>query len=163
MKQLYGPNVVLCPLSYQYMQGYLVAFTQEVRTLLHVPDTQTEYYYLLNRIMLVTQRRTFFYCIFDQFINTIIGALEIRGHEHPGQLYTWLRPDYWGKNYFREALYLAQRFYFSQTNALYFTARVDIDNQRSYKALKKVGFADYAIVQGSYAPQYELILVNNLY
>jgi len=59
-------------------------------------------------------------------------------------------------------VHLAQRFYFSHTNALYFTARVDIDNQRSYQALKKAGFVDYAIVQGGYTPQYELILVNNL-
>ncbi len=162
MEQLYGFNVVLRPLSYQYIQGYLLAFTQEVRMLLHVPDMQTEYQYLLNRIPLIAQRRTFFYCIFDKFISTIIGALEIRGSEHPGQLYTWLRPDYWGKNYFQEALFLAQRFYFSQINSLYFTARTDIDNQRSYKALKKAGFADYAIVQGSYALQYELILVNNI-
>ena len=162
MEQLYGFNVILRPLSYKYIQGYLLAFTQEVRILLHVPDTQAEYHYLLNRITLVTQRRTFFYCIFDQLMHTIIGALEIRGKEHPGQLYTWLRPDYWGKNYFQEAVHLAQRFYFSHINALYFTARVDIDNQRSYQALKKAGFADYAIVQGSYALQYELILVNNL-
>ena len=162
MEQLYGSKVILRPLSYQCMQGYLLAFTHEVRMLLHVPDIQTEYQYLLNRMPLITQRRTFFYCIFDKLIHTIIGALEIRGQEHPGQLYTWLRPDYWGRNYFQEALHLTQRFYFSQTEALYFTGRVDIDNQRSYKALKKAGFADYAIVQGSYAPQYELILVNNL-
>ncbi len=162
MEQLHGSHIILCPLSHQYVQAYLLAFTQEVRTLLHVANVATEYQYLLERIPLIVQQRTFFYCIFDRCIQTVVGALEIRGPEHPGQLYTWLRPDYWGKNYFQEALYLAQRFYFAHTNALYFTARVDIDNQRSYKALKKAGFADYALVQGSYALQYELMLVNNL-
>lgn len=160
MEQLCGIHIVLRPLMYAYIPEYLTAFTHEVRTALHVPDIDAEQNYLHNRLSLMQNGKTFFYCIFNQ-LQRLIGAIEIRGQEHPGQLYTWLHPDHWGKNYFQEALQLVQHIYFQHTHAPYFTARVDIDNKRSYKALKKAGFADYAIVQGCYAPQYELLFIHD--
>lgn len=163
MEQLYGLRIVVCPFSYCHIQSYLLAFTQEVRTWLHVPSVQAEYDYLLHRMSLIYRRQTFFYTIFDRWTQSIIGALEIRGKEYPGQLYTWLRPDYWGKGYFRESFDLIKRCYFAHTDALYVTARVDIQNKQSYKSLKKVGFTDYAFVQGAYAPQFELLYINSLH
>lgn len=159
MEVLYGDQVLLRPLSYAYVFPYLISFTQPVRHILHVPDLEAEYRYLSNRLFLQNKQTIFFYSIFDSATDILIGAIEIRGAGFPGQLYTWLHPDYWGKDYFQEALSLLATYYFSVTQQLYFSARVDIDNIRSYKALKKAGFADYAIVEGPYAEQYELLFI----
>lgn len=159
MEVLYNDYVLLRPLSYEHVFQYLISFTPQVRYILHVPDLEAEYRYLSNRLIYQKEQTIFFYCIFDQSTDILIGAIEIRGTEFPGQLYTWLHPDYWGKDYFQEALSLLATYYFSVTHQLYFTARVDIDNSRSYHALKKAGFADYAIVEGPYAEQYELLFI----
>lgn len=158
MEVLHGNQVLLRPLSYEHIFQYLISFTPEVRHILHVPDLEAEYRYLSNRLS-SQQQNSFFYCIFDSQSDVVIGAIEIRGAEFPGQLYAWLHPDYWGKHYFQESLLLLATYYFSITQQSYFTARVDIDNVRSYHALKKVGFADYAIVQGAHAKQYELLFI----
>jgi RimJ/RimL family protein N-acetyltransferase len=159
MEVLKGGHVLLRPLSYAYVFQYLISFTQPVRNILHVPGLEAEYRYLSHRLFLQTKQTIFFYCIFDNSTDILVGAIEIRGAEFPGQLYTWLHPDYWGKQYFQEALSLLSTYYFAITHEPYFTARVDADNMRSYFALKKAGFADYAIVQGSYAKQYELLFI----
>jgi RimJ/RimL family protein N-acetyltransferase len=161
MEVLYGDQVLLCPLSYEHVFQYLISFTQQVRHILHVPDLEAEYRYLSNRLIYQKEQAIFFYCIFDKATDILVGAIEIRGAEFPGQLYTWLHPDYWGKYYFQEALLLLATYYFSVTKQFYFTARVDADNLRSYHALKKVGFADYAIVKGPYAEQYELMFIDH--
>jgi RimJ/RimL family protein N-acetyltransferase len=158
MEQIIGSHIVLRKLHYRYIPLYLDAFVDEIKKTLHVSGRDTEYTYLLQRLSLVDIEQTFFFIIFHKQNNNCIGAIEIRGAEHLGQLYCWLHPSYWGRNYFQEAMMLASRIYFSITNALYFTARVDIDNIRSYKALKKIGFADYHCVNGPHGKQYELIL-----
>lgn len=159
MEVLYGDQVLLRPLSYVYVFQYLISFTLPIRDILHVPDLEAEYRYLSHRLHYQKEQAIFFYCIFDNRTDILVGAIEIRGTEFPGQLYTWLHPDYWGKYYFQEALLLLATYYFSVTQQFHFTARVDIDNKRSYKALKKAGFADYAIVEGPYEKQYELLFI----
>lgn len=162
MQLLIGEKVSLRLLSDTYITSYLASFTQEVRSALDVPDIDTEYTYVCERMPLVKDQRTFFYCIFDVQSDTVIGALEIRGIEHPGQLYVWLHPAYWGKGYFQEAMRLAATHYFNCTQSLYFTARVDSTNKRSYRALKKAGFVDYAYIEKSRsAMQYELLCINH--
>lgn len=160
MKSIVGSNIILRQLNYRYVSLYLQAFVPLVQESLHVSDKKNEHVYLLQRLHLVKQRKTYFFVIFTKMHDRCIGAIEIRGQEHPGQLYCWLHPNYWGKKMFSESLTLAARIYFSLTNALYFTARVDIDNTRSYKALKKCGFADYQMVDGPYGKQFELLLRN---
>lgn len=158
MVPVVGSHIILDQLQEIYIESYLNAFVEQVRVPLHVPDTAAEHDYLLQRIPLVATQQTFFFVLFTKLNRACVGAIEIRGHEHPGQLYCWLHPAYWGKSYFQEALQLAAHIYFSVTQALYFTARVDSDNMRSYYALKKNGFADYRLVDGAYGKQYELIL-----
>ena len=159
MEVLYGDHILLRPLSYEHVFQYLISFTHPVRNILHVPDLEAEYRYLSHRLLLQDKQTIFFYSIFEQRTDILVGAIEIRGTEFPGQLYTWLHPDYWGRDYFQEALMLLAAYYFGVTHESYFTARVDADNMRSYHALKKVGFADYAIVEGPYAKQYELLFL----
>ena len=158
MVPIIGSYLVLDQLQEIYISAYLDAFVEQVRARLHVPDVAAEHDYLLQRLPLITLQQTFFFVLLHSISRTCIGAIEIRGEEHPGQLYCWLHPDFWGKNYFQEAIQLAAHLYFSVTGALYFTARVDSDNVRSYYALKKTGFADYRLVDGAYGRQYELIL-----
>ena len=160
MQNLLGSKVLLKPLSERYISPYLQAFLPPVRALLHVPDLDAEYRYITSRLQLVKEQKTFFFCVFERFLDVFIGAIEIRPTVYPGQLYTWLHPQFWGNNYFQEALYVAARYYFSYANERYFTARVDTCNKRSYKALKKCSFADYHMVQGGYNTQYELLLIN---
>ncbi len=158
MDLIIGSRVMLREFNYTYITSYLNAFVPMVQDALHVSSIRVEHAYLLNQLEKIKQRKTFFFIIFEKTKDRCIGAIEIRGREHSGQLYCWLHPRYWGKNVFRESLMLAARVYFSLTNALYFTARVDIDNTRSYKALKKCGFADYQLVEGAQGKQFELLL-----
>ena len=158
MVPVIGSHLILDQLKEIYVSAYLDAFVQEVRMPLHVPDLAAEREYLYERLPMVLLQQTFFFVLFNNFNRACIGAVEIRGEEHAGQLYCWLHPDYWGKSYFQEAIQLAARFYFSVTDALYFTARVDSTNLRSYHALKKNGFADYRMIEGASGKQFELIL-----
>lgn len=158
MVPIIGSYLVLDYLQEMYISAYLQAFVEQVRMPLHVPDAASEHTYLLQRLPLVATQQTFFFVLLHTLNRACIGAIEIRGQEHQGQLYCWLHPDYWGKNYFQEAIRLAAQIYFSVTGAAYFTARVDYDNVRSYCALKKNGFADYRLVDGAYGKQYELVL-----
>lgn len=155
-----GSELLLDELKYHHISSYLNAFVEPVRTCLHVPTLEAEHAYLLERLPMIEQKRTFFYVLLTPSQRECIGAIEIRGQEHPGQLYCWMHPDFWGKNYFARALQCAAHLYFVMSGALYFTAHVDTDNMRSYYALKKCGFADYHITQGAYGRQYELILRN---
>ncbi len=158
MDSIIGSHIILRQFNYAHVASYLKAFVPVVQNRLHVSSLQAEHAYLVDRLAKVQERKTFFFIIFEKTKDRCIGAIEIRGREHSGQLYCWLHPRYWGKNVFRESLMLAARVYFSLTNALYFTARVDIDNTRSYKALKKCGFADYQLVEGAQGKQFELLL-----
>ncbi len=106
----------------------------------------------------------FFYCIFDVQCNTLIGAIEIRDAcEFAGQLYCWIHEDYWGTGYFQQALQLAAREYFARTSERFFTAHVDIDNMRSYHALRKAGFAPFGFYDGPYGKQHVLLLCRPVY
>lgn len=157
-----GSELVLDELKFHYISSYLNSFVEPVRTRLHVPTLEAEHAYLLERLPMIEQKRTFFYVLLTPLQHACIGAIEIRGQEHPGQLYCWIHPDFWGKNYFARALESAAQLYFTISGALYFTAHVDVDNMRSYYALKKCGFADYRTTQGPYTKQYELVLRNRL-
>lgn len=158
MDPIIGSHIILRQFGYMDIASYLEAFVPIVQHGLHVSSVQAEHAYLVDRLTKIKERKTLFFIIFEKVNNVCIGAIEIRGREHSGQLYCWLHPRYWGKKFFRESLMLASRVYFSLTNALYFTARVDIDNIRSYKALKKCGFVDYQLVEGAYGKQFELLL-----
>jgi len=158
---LYGSKVYLRVLSAADIELYLQRMVPLVQQLLHVSSLDMEYIYLHEQLAAMREGRTFFYCIYDRFLATLIGAIEIRNRQqYPGQLYTWLHPSSWAHGYFQEALYLASRTYFCCTLEPYITARVDRQNKRSRRALKRVGFADYRMVDGGYAPQYELVLIN---
>lgn len=159
MLPIIGTEFILDVFQESYIQMYLDAFVEQVQILLHVPNIFAEQQYLAERLSLVALQQTFFFVLLHRLSGRCIGAIEIRGQEHPGQLYCWLHPDYWGKNCFQEAMRLAAGIYFSVTGAAYFTARVDVGNVRSYYALKKNGFADYRLVEGPCGQQFELIFL----
>jgi RimJ/RimL family protein N-acetyltransferase len=161
MLPIIGTEFILDVFQESYIQMYLDAFVEQVQILLHVPNIFAEQQYLAERLSLVALQQTFFFVLLHRLSGRCIGAIEIRGPEHPGQLYCWLHPDFWGKSYFQEAMRLAAQVYFSMTGLLCFTARVDVTNIRSYYALKKTGFADYRLVAGAYGMQFELVLLKS--
>lgn len=156
-----GTRVVLRSLQKKYIDEYMSQFSESVRKPLRVQELSAERIYLEQALGKQAAGTTYFYLIFDRLSDLLIGAIEIRAREASrGQLYTWLHHDYWGKGLFQEALKLAAEDYFAQTKELYFDATVDISNIRSYKALKKAGFADVGIQEGAWEKQFVLILRN---
>lgn len=184
-ENLVGEIVTLKILDKSYFQDYASMFSAKVKELLHVVHDESEIKYLDTRL----ENNSFFYCIFLNTEKKLIGAIEIRDlSESDGQLYSWVNENYWGSGAYQEALYLISKKYFedcdlenqgtgstsfsdkvniccdksaSKNNikCKYYTANVDIENLRSYYALKKFGFIDYGIKNGPYGTQYKLLLV----
>jgi [ribosomal protein S5]-alanine N-acetyltransferase len=157
--ELKGRDVTLRPLQIDQIDNYLKAFSPEVQSALFVDSPQSEREYLEECIKKSDQGDAVFFCIFDNLQNNIIGAIEIRpSPQHSGQLYCWLNEGYRGKGILRDAMRLAAEAYFMLTGRIFFNAHVDICNHRSYRALKKCGFADMGMSRGPRGMQYELIL-----
>ena len=132
-------------------------FSATVCDLLHVDDLASEYDYL-QHIIEKQQDRTLFYCVFSKVVGQLIGGLAIRDSRvFASQLYCWLNEQFWGRGYLQEAMPLAMNAYFSFFNESYVRAHVDIDNMRSYYALKKCGFVDFGMSKGPRGKQYILI------
>lgn len=148
-------------MQYSYAELYLTKFSNIVMAALQVANLESERDYLHQALRLQAEGKTNFYCIFSEDNNELIGAIEIRNPDFSrGQLYTWVHQDYWGRGVFQEALHLAAQDYFATTKALCFDATVDLTNIRSYKALKKAGFADISIKEGAHGKQFVLIFRN---
>lgn len=150
-------GITIKPLSQELIPLYLQAFSDAVKQALHVTSTSSEEQYLLAH--LADPGDSVFFTVMRDGV--CIGAIAIRDKKRfPGQLYSWLHHDYWGKGYYQEALRLVLQNYFEKTNEPYCTAHVDVTNMRSYKALKKAGFADLALIRGPYGKQFELVYRN---
>lgn len=159
MSKLIGELVTLKLLDQELIENYLPVFSPLIQQMLAVDSVQEERIYLLQQLEKQKKGLTFFYCILNNETSEVIGAIEIRETpQHSGQLYCWLHEDFWGKGFFQEAMQLIAREYFKNTGRNFFNAHVDIENERSYFALKKFGFADLGFVKGPRGPQYELIL-----
>lgn len=159
ISELKGPDITLRPLVAEYIDSYLKSFSSDVQAAVFVDSPQSEREYLLNCIEKSNNGDAVFFCIFENQNNNIIGAIEIRpSPQHSGQLYCWLNEAYRGKDLLKEAMSLAAKEYFKLTGRIFFNAHVDVCNMRSYKALKKCGFADMGMSRGPRGMQYELIL-----
>lgn len=158
IQELKGRDVTLRPLQLEYIDDYLKAFSPEVQTALFVDTPQAERDYLVEAIEKSGRGDAVFFCLFENLHNTLIGAIEIRPSlQHSGQLYCWLNEGYRGKGILKDAMRLAAEAYFKLTGRIFFNAHVDICNNRSYRALKKCGFADMGMSRGPRGMQYELI------
>jgi len=158
-KDLVGTLVTLKPLSKIYFGEYLRAFSEKVKQLLHVSSGESELEYLEDRLEKQKEGKTFFYLIFDNKSNKLVGAIEIRdSQETDSQLYSWVHEDYWGAGIYQEALELVSKEYFDETQESFYNANVDVENLRSYYALKKHGFIDSGVKEGAFGKQYLLIL-----
>ncbi len=149
-------KIFLKPLSREDIPACMQQFSPAVQQALHVQSSAAEQEYLERLAGL-----PFTWVVKTD--DTIVGLIAVRdraNHKNQGQLYSWINENYWGMGAYQSALAQASENYFEQTNDLYYTAHVDVDNIRSYKALKKAGFADYAISEGAHGKQFELILRN---
>jgi RimJ/RimL family protein N-acetyltransferase len=159
MHSVTGTLITLRPLKKEYIDDYIEEFSPQIRSLVHVDSQEAERAYLMAELEKQQQGKTMFYVIFDNETEQLIGAIEIRDpYESRGQLYCWINERYWKTGRFREAITLATKEYFTLTGRFFVNALVDVTNERSYHALKKVGFADVGIMQGPFGKQYELIL-----
>jgi len=157
--KLRGKLVTLKPLHESFFPQYLKMFSPKVRDLLHVSSKDSEITYLEDRLKKQKKGETFFFCIFENKTNKLIGAIEIRNpKETDSQLYSWLNEKYWGTGIYQEALALLSKKYFTETDEKMYRAKVDISNLRSYKALKKHGFIDIGLKKGPHGKQYILVL-----
>lgn len=154
-------NASLKPLSHEDIFACIAQFSPMVQHALHVESAQAEQDYL--EALVAQQKISNTYAWVIVFGSTIVGLVVIRDritHANQGQLYSWLNESYWGRRIYQSALEQASESYFAQTGDVFYTAHVDCDNMRSYKALKKAGFADYALSDGAHGKQFELILRN---
>ncbi len=153
-------NFNIIPLASSYVASYLQQFSETVREALRVTSIDAEHEYLQAALEKQAKGETHFYLIVAES-HQVIGAVEIRKPEQSrGQLYTWLNEDYWGIGLFQEAMRKVAVDYFSKTQERYFDATVEINNRRSYRALKKAGFADLGIQDGAWGKDYALVLRN---
>ena len=156
--ELKGELVTLKLLEKSFFPQYLKMFSPKVREFLHISSHESEIEYLQDRIEKQKMGETFFYCIFDNKKNQLIGAIEIRNpQEASSQLYSWLNEKYWGTNRYQEALALLSEEYFDKTEENLYSANVYVENKRSYHALKKHGFIDIGVAKGPHGKQYKLI------
>jgi len=156
--ELKGRDITLRPLRIEYVDQYLKSFSADVQSAVFVDSPQSECEYLTECIQKSGQGDAVFLCIFENLHDVLIGAIEIRpSPQHSGQLYCWLNEEYRGKGMLKEAMLLAAQAYFKLTGRIFFNAHVDISNHRSYRALKKCGFADMGMSRGPRGAQYELV------
>lgn len=159
-----GESIVLKVLHEDFFNHYLTMFSEKIRSLLDVSSQESERLYLEMQLEKVKTLDTFFLCVFEKGTCNLVGALEIRNQSYRSQLYNWMNEKYWGNGYYQEALFLGLTFYFEthqDENSV--TARVDITNQRSYKALLKAGFKEIAIRKGPRGDQYLLEFYKNYF
>lgn len=137
---LVGSLVTLKPLHKKYFEEYHKAFSPIVRNLLHLSPTATlqETIVFLSEALCDANHKLFF-CVFDKMSDNLIGGIVFRSSEHMnGQLGAWLNENYWGGGRYVEALTLALNEFFKTEDTV--SAYVNVDNIRSLKAHKKVGF-----------------------
>jgi RimJ/RimL family protein N-acetyltransferase len=151
--------VFVRPLCQEDIGAYLALFSPMVQSALSVSSVAEEREYLIVHLAQQMHGMTFFYGIFLSDTQQLIGAIEIRDkNAYRGQLYCWVHEKYWGTGYFIQAMQRAAADYFGQTNARFFNALVSTSNKRSYKALKKCGFADSGFYSGLDGDSFELVL-----
>lgn len=152
-----GERVTLKELSIDHIESYMRMFSSTVKQLLHVDSTICERSYIEYCIQQHMQRRYFCFTIFDNHEQILIGSLFLKSpHDYKGQLESWINEDYWGSGRYQESLALITREYFDRSTVSLITAHVYTDNMRSYKAHKKFGFMDIALIDGAYGKQYVL-------
>jgi len=112
---------------------------------------------------------TLWYLIFDNADEQLVGSVQIREYapyrkSMPGQFTCWLNEKYWGGGRIREAIKLIAHEYFRlHKDAKHFDGHVEMDNLRSYYALKKAGFKLFKTwedPEGFQKPRYILIYPN---
>ncbi len=155
-QKISGKSVALYQLEDEHIKPYLKLFSPTVQELLHVKDSASEERYLRGTLQ---ENNVHFYVVSDSSTDLIIGSIEIRKPGYRSQLYCWLHEQFWGTGKFYEAMQLASQDYFQKTDERSIAARVDIDNKRSYYALKKVGFIEAGKAAGPHGLQYEMVLI----
>jgi RimJ/RimL family protein N-acetyltransferase len=157
-KELQGELVTLRVLHASFIDAYMQAFSPLVQKQLHCTTPLSELSYISS---LVSNQLlpSLFYCMFDSSRDALIGAIHIRNREQThNQLYSWMHENYWGSGIFQQALLLCANAYFQSTTQAYFHAHVDVENKRSYHALRKCGFAPIGVLPGPFGKQYDMIL-----
>lgn len=152
-------KILIKTLSIDLIDSYLASFSPSVMAALGVATHQAERLYLMQQLAQLETGTTFFVCIMID--TTVVGAIAIRDqavYERQGQLYCWINERYWSTGLFAQAFAQTTAAYTRQFQAAYITACVDRDNIRSYKALKKLGFADLGFSEGARGKQYQLLL-----
>ena len=157
---IHGLSVDLYTLADNLVDQYLQSFSPLIQSILHVQDLKHEQEYLEDALQKTS--KPFFYLIAHKDNQTIVGSIEIRDPGYRCQIYCWINEQYWGQGFFQEAMKLATHNYFEITDTQSITARVDVDNKRSYHALQKAGFVEIAKARGPHGLQYEMILCRNV-
>lgn len=153
------PRATIQRLSTDLIDSYLRAFSPAVMNALGISSHEAERTYLLEQLQQMENGKALVLAIMDQ--NEVIGAILFRDpvtYSRQGQLYCWINERYWSTGLFHSAFRQALEVYKKVPGNRIVTACVDIENIRSYKALKKLGFADSGYSQGARGKQYELIL-----
>ena len=144
IESLVGTKVTLKPLHESFFDEYHRMFSPTVRAMLHLTQTapiEETRKFLSGWLKTTKVDEKFFFCIFDNQDQCLIGALEIREPDCPnGQMGAWLNENYWGGGRYQEALGLALNWYSAYTGRTTVGCMIDVRNARSLRAHQKYGF-----------------------
>ena len=153
-------NLILRELNESCIETYLANLSEKLRTILGISSVEAERTYLEQQLQKVNKGTTFFFCLWEKQTETFVGMIEIRDPAYRSQCYSWLSEPFWGCGYFQEALQIILSEYCKKhSDQTMITACIDVSNQRSYHAFKKVGFTEVRRTKGPREDQYHMVFL----
>jgi RimJ/RimL family protein N-acetyltransferase len=150
-EEIVGNLITLRQMKEEHFYEYYQMFSDDARKNLEFPADMSfgrVVAWLKYEMVESAEGRQLHYLIFDNKDKKLIGSTEIRVKETNkkddyGQLSAWINEHYRGGGRFQEAFRLINDTYFRlNPKETEYIAHVRLWNQRSYNALKKVGFID---------------------
>ena len=142
-EEISGNTITLRRIKPEYFEDFHKILTPSVSGPLYFPKNPT---YLWAKTFLEKEMRRelagqlFFYLIFDNKDDKLIGFIDIRKASQTGEFGCAIHEKYWGGGRFKEAIKLITQEYFKIKDIESFIAHVEMWNLRSFYALKSVGF-----------------------
>ncbi len=165
--EIIGNTITLRRIKPEYFEDFHKILTPSVTGPLYFPTNPT---YSWTKTFLEKEMRRelaghlFFYLIFDNKDDKLIGFIEIRKATQTGEFGCAIHEKYWGGGRFKEAIKLITQEYFKIKDIESFIAHVEMWNVRSFYALKSTGFelVDLSYEDGQ-PPRYLLKFTNPKY
>lgn len=164
-EEIIGNTITLRRIKPEYFEDFHKILTPSVTAPLYFPKNPTYLWtktFLEKEIKRELAGQLFFYLIFDNKEDKLIGFIDIRKQTTTGEFSCAIHEKYWGGGRFKEAVKLITQEYFKIKDIQSFIAHVEMWNLRSFYALKSAGFelVDLYYLEDGQLPRY-LLKFNN--